>query len=425
MRNPRITWLLNQISEWQDAGIVSPYQAEAIRSRYTPSGALGSRRGVYALIWLILGAGVVALTVVLAITHWWVAFPFWLRVGLACVPTVGSWGLVVGATRNGPVFERIPTEWLAPLNSVTVFISMVILSNLYAWPYGWVSVGVGAILLSAPLLFRFPSYWWVGFVAVALNGLIWGADTFGLRAVVGIAALAISLSLSTGTEQSRGDKMNQLVSWLLAMVLTASLVGISETLHPTAFMLLPLVAWSTILGTSRSIPKAWILRRPVVLISAVGFFSTLFLGGSSGIWNEWVGVSVVETSSYVIALGTLLGVSFAAFGLSQGTLMRWALVLPACVGLVGMIVHRFVPEWVVPSAFSIMAVGASIFSIRYGVSTAKRKWINGGVMALVAVILEKCVSSEWPIGIRLLFLAIAGGALLGVGVHFNSKLVNR
>ncbi len=418
MRHPRISWLFQQVQDWQKSGIVSAYQAEAIRSQYVSKSFISGRKSLAALIWSVLGGFALVLGIVLMIATTWPSMGYGTRLTIAVLPLMATWGAlgVMVIQKRTSVLWR---ESVACLNLGAITLAMALIAQLYN---SHLSMGIYLItvtLVSLPVLFVTRSLGWVIATGIMMNFALVDAESLVVRCLMMGMSMVMMATVPDYIFKAQSPLVKSILGWCVCFGFTASLIWMSEALHPTAFMVLPAVVWCTLIGVGVNSTLKTANRIPLLAISVSGLFLTLFIGSFQGVWDEWVRISVVETSAFIVVLGLLIGLQLSLFSMFKTHWFRWTLVMTPILSLLGMVSHKFLPEWVIPLLFLILLLGYSVAAVSYGVKHHQRWWINGGVAALVVVMLAKFLASDWPASMRAGGLLVGGTVLLGVGYRLN------
>lgn len=321
VRHPRTHWLFQQIQEWQASGVISPYQAEAIRARYISQAFVMGRKSLAAIIWSVLGVFSVTLGVVLVIANGWPSLTRGIRLLITMVPLVASWGAmgVMAWKKKEAVAWR---EGVAVANLLAMVLALALVWQMYNIQSSLGLFFITVIACSLPILPVTRSVGWMIATGIMMNVALVDADGLVLR--TGIALLATGMLVVPDTIFKRSnDWLRLALAWCVTLGFTAAVIWVSEALHPSAFMILPAIVWSTIIGLGAYSTKSWSVRKPMLSVAVVGLFMTLFLGSFPTIWDEWVRTSVVETPVFITILGGILGLQLSLFLVLKTHWFRW------------------------------------------------------------------------------------------------------
>jgi len=417
VRHPRTHWLFQQIQEWQAARVISDYQAEAIRNRYVSQAFTMGRKSLAAIIWSVLGAFSLILGVVLVIANEWPSLMRYTRLAITVIPILGSWvamAVMVWKKKDTVVWR----ESVACTNLLAMVVALALVCQMYNIQGSTGLFFVTVIACSIPVMLVTRSLGWMIGTGLMINVALVDSDGLALRA--GIALLATGMLVVPDTVFRRSnDWLRLALGWCVTLGFTAAMIWMSEALHPSAFMILPAIVWSTIIGLGGYSTKPWAVRVPMISVAVAGLFVTLFLGSFPTIWDEWVRTSVVETPIFITILGAMLGLQLSLFLMFKTHWFRWCLLAPSGVFLLGMIIYKFLPIWVFPMVYLGILVGFLTAAVRYGVIVHRRWWINAGLVGFVLIMLAKFFGADLPMGIRAAGFLVSGGVLIGIGYRLN------
>lgn len=417
MRHPRTHWLFQQVQEWQSARIISEYQAEAIRNRYLSQAFVMGRKSLAAIIWSVLGLFSLILGVVLVIANGWPAIPWWLRLLIAVLPLVGSWvalGVMIWKKQTGPAWR----ESVGIANLIGLVVALALVCQMYNVPISAGTFFMTVILASLPIVWITQSIGWMIGTGLMMNVAL--ADAEGLVLRLGILILAtVMVAIPDTVFRKHNDWLRLALGWCVTLGFTAALIWVSEALHPSAFMILPAIVWSTMVGVWLYTDTQWTVRKPMIAAAVTGLFLTLFLGSFPTIWDEWISTSVVETPVFITILGGLLGFQLSVFVVGKTHWFRWVLMVPSLVFLLGVMVYKFLPIWVFPTLYLLILIAFLTAAVRYGVLIHRRWWINGGLVGFVLIMLAKFFGADLPMSIRAAAFLLSGSVLIGIGYRLN------
>lgn len=417
MRNPRIHWLFLEVQSWQKSGLISDYQAAAIRSRYVSKSFSTGRRSQAAFIWSLLGGFSVCLGIVLVIANFWPGLGRMVRLLIAIGPLVGSWAaLIVMLWRQKQSIQW--REGVAFGNLLASVVAMGLIDQLYNVQLPLGAFCITVIACSLPVLFLTRSIAWLVGTGVLVNIALVDSEGIGLRLII-LAFASGMLIVPDMLFRQAPEWLKTGIAWCVTLGFSAAMVWMAESLHSSAFTILPVMIWSTVIGLGAYSSHKWAIRVPMVAVSAVGLFMSLFLGSFASIWDEWILVSIVETPLFIMVLGGLLGVQLSLFAVIRTHWFRWCLVIPSVMFLLGMMIVKFLPIWVFPTLFLCIVSGFLTASIRFGVMQHNRWWINGGLIGFVMIMMAKFFGVDFPIGIRAASFLISGGILIAIGYRLN------
>ena len=158
---------------------------------------------------------------------------------------------------------------------------------------------------------------------------------------------------------------------------------------------------------------------PLVGLAAAGAFITFFLGSFQVIWDEWTQISIVENPAFISILGIVLGIQVGLMYVYKSDWYRWMFVIPTILLIAGVTVQKMMPEWIFPLIFLGATVAFPVGLVTAGVRTHNRWWINSGLVALVLVMVARCMTTDWPLALRAAGFLISGAILIGVGFRLN------
>lgn len=417
MRHPRIHWLFHEIQRWKEAGVISDYQAAAIRGQYVSKAYGMGKRTMAAMVWSILGGISVALGIILVIANFWPDWSRWLRFTVATMPLIASWvalGWMLYQQKTS-IFWR---EGVAVGNLLASVVALGLIDQLYN-----VQVSLGAFCVaitacSIPVLLMTRSIGWLIVSGVMMNIALADSEGMGLRTVIFIMGTGMLL-VPDVVFKSASSWIKLALSWGVTLGFSAAMVWLGESLHATAFVIFPSIVWATILGVGVYSSKQWSIRMPMVAVSAFGLFLTLFMASFSTIWDEWVRVSIVETPIFITILGGLIGMQLGVFAFIRTHWFRWVLVAPSVVFLLGMILYQFSPSWIFPFIMLSLLSAFLVASIRFGVTVHRRSWINGGLFGFILIMIAKSFGTDMTLLAKVALFLISGGVLITVGYRLN------
>ena len=417
VRSPRIHWLFRQVQDWQSSGIISPYQGEAIRNRYVTAAFPAGRKFISSLVWSVLGIFSLLLGTVLVIANCWQDLDQFLRILLSLLPLMGSWiGLLALITFN----ERrlVWRELAASANLLATVLALALIGQIYNIPYSMGVFFISIVLGTFPVVLLTRSISWVVGTGILLNVALIDSGSFGVRCVI-LALSVAMLAVPDLVFSTANDWTKQILAWSTSIGFCTTLIWVAQGIHPSAFLIFPAMIWATIIGTLAVSRSDLAFRRPLVGMSLIGMLMTLFLGTIPSVWDEWVQFSVVSDPAYICVLGAIIGVQLAIFSVTKGHWFRWVLIVPGIVFILGMVAHKFIPSWMLPTAVLFELITALVAAVRFGIVSQRRWWIHCGTIGFLLTMVTQFVSANVSLGLRAAEFLLLGGILVAVGYRVN------
>lgn len=364
-----------------------------------------------------MGLFSLGLATILLVAHFWFDFNQWAKITVAIIPLMASWCATAYGVKTS-VKSTLWREILGASNGITMGLALGLIGQIYNIPMSMAEFVLVLVLTGLPILWVTRSLSWMIFTGMFVNAALFDSSPVALR----LGLLGLSGVMLVVPDRLFKDSMDWVrigLSWAVAIGFSVVLIWTSEALHPSAFLILPSIVWSILIGTISMPKNGQSIKIPMVGISGVGLFFTLFLGSFSNVWDEWAQIPVSANPTYIAIIGALIGIQLAMYYLIKTHWFRWALILPGIVFIFGMGLHKLVPDWIFPNIVLMELIAGLVGVVTTGVTLHRRWLINCGLFGSVLVMISQFLGSIISLSTRAVLFFLVGAALLALGYRLN------
>ena len=409
-----ISWLQEQLPEWQALGLIDAASAERLSSHYKDV-KIAPAYNWGLLIAGVLGAILVGGGIILIFAHNWESFSISTRTFLSFLP------LVIAQIIYGYAFFKAPNN-NAWVESSAVFLqlmlaaSIALISQTYHLEGDMASFLLSWMILSIPLMYLMRStlvllIYLVGILSWLVNMYDYSTAWYWL--LFAAALPAIIANFRAGEPKVRAN----LTAWVGLICFAVSYFNVMRANDPIHVLLIPAIFLSGcyFFGEIWRPEAQRLVDRPFRNFTSVCLFIMMivlsaewpkkrYMDQMEWNWaNDWIGIVI------------LLGLGYGIFQLRK----RWkteylfVLLLPIVVLLgILMVQADLRPLAIVAANLYLLAFG--IFYIVKGVQLHSMRWVNLGMFFVSALIIARFFDIDLSFVLKGVAFVVLGLGFLGV-----------
>ncbi|MBK9176482.1 MAG: DUF2157 domain-containing protein [Flavobacteriales bacterium] len=413
--------LIESLPQLVAEGLITPEQADRIRTRYGADDARGASRML--LVFAVLGSLLVGLGLILIVAHNWDDFSRTTRTVLAIAPVLLGQALVMVALRKGPE-ARAWREGSAVLLACALCACVALISQIYH-----IDGSLDGYLLTCALLIL-PLLYLPGSLITALGYLAlvtWQAAAYHFDRPgpdappwMALVLLAAAVPMYLREAHVNGERIG---FWWLSLFAAVSLGLISQWFHRSwsithIFGLMAMASAFTLVPWLHP-GRAW-RTWPWVLVGGATVLVTFLVLSYRDPWGfnrDWPRMHLEDP----LSIGILAAIGVAAYALSlrrRKPFERWPYpeslaFFAICYGA------GLLHPWLAPLLVNAAMLTMGVFTVREGISRDSMRRMNLGLAIIGLTVILRFLDTDMSFALRgLAFMAVGGGFL-----YMNLRMV--
>lgn len=420
-----IRWLIDEIDQWVNAGIIAPEQGQAIKNRY-PSSAEGPAWG--RIIFFSIGAILFGLGVILLIAYNWqrmhkfiklaVIFAalisahgaaFWLRQPQSPHQTAGEGLHLLGTMLFGAGIWLIAQIYHIEEHYPTAFLIWGLGALAMAWSLPSIAQGIGATLLLVlwncfeAFDFKDPHLISPFLIFGSIMPLAWLRRS---RVLISICLIGFLVTLSTSVSMLEGDLAALVIFFCGCMLIAASIVVRQRDIFPEIGPVFSFIGFFIYFGILFILSfyhrgqGTWSVQFDQFLPSLF-FFSFALAAIALWTWAIWPVSRKKSPAIRALSIET------------YGILATLVIMILNTLGLLPL------KGWLGMAVFNFLFLYQCIMMIVIGCKNLSLKTTVTGCVLFAVIAMARYTDLFFSLLTRSLVFFIAGAALFSVGIYFS------
>jgi len=429
MKEP-LSWLQKELPKWQDAGLVTPDQAERIDAYYSNQKTADKSYGLVLILFGIIGSLLIGGGLILIVAHNWSELSRPARAVASVLPLFVSQllaGWVLLKKDDSTAWrESVGIAW-----SLMIGLAIAMVAQTYHMPGSFDTFTMTWMLLTLPVLYLMRS---ISVLLIYLAGIVtWGFTSEGIRGHSNefwlLLVAALPLIRHWISSQPFGGRAT-LSRWSLIIVLIIALMGFVSYDSEVAWLITNVFFAASLFGygvlIERDAPSGW--QKPALIASTVLLAIFAYCMTWYWFWEEiddfsirpgkegpWVYISALVIVSVAYAL------SYAKTVMSRSPVaLLWASVpLVFVIGLAVMQIEHAVLflTWIM----NAYVLAAGLITLWSGVRYASLMRVNVGMAVVASLIISRFFDEEFSILARAFVFIGLGIVFLFVNMRLARK----
>lgn len=422
MRDKNLKWLIEELPNMIDSGLITTDQSARIKDHYLNSKT--SKTNLALVVFSILGSVLLAAGIILILAHNWAQIPRSIRTAIAFIPLVlaqliGSWVL-----RKRP--DSLPwTEGISAFAMLSVGAAIALISQIYHIIGGIESYLLTWMLLSIPLVYVFKSVtaavlYSAGITAWVIADRIAGDTAAGFW----ILLLLILPMYYLMVKRSLVNTPTSVLGWFISVsvVCGGTLATGSITEGSWVILMISLFLSLFSLGVIVFPLNESVWKTPLYRIGMLGSVITYAVLSYRGVW-ESLSFRINPEVPVTCYIGTcvigVITVALSIMAIRKSPVTASLMVIGLPITLISFQISNY--NIVTAILFSLYIFIIGVVYLVQGLRVVSGRMLNFGFLLIAVSVILRFFDSDWSFTMRGIVFSVLGVGFLAANLFMARR----
>lgn len=422
MRDKNLKWLIEELPNMIDSGLITTDQSTRIRDHYLNSKT--SKTTLALVVFSILGSVLLAAGIILILAHNWAQIPRSIRTAIAFIPLVlaqliGSWVL-----RKRP--DSLPwTEGISAFAMLSVGAAIALISQIYHIIGGIESYLLTWMLLSIPLVYVFKSVtaavlYSAGITAWVIADRIAGDTAAGFW----ILLLLILPMYYLMVKRSLVNTPTSVLGWFISVsvVCGGTLATGSITEGSWVILMISLFLSLFSLGVIVFPLNESVWKTPLYRIGMLGSVITYAVLSYRGVWESLsfrINIEVPVTCYIGTCVIGVMTVALSIMAIRKSPVTASLMVIGLPITLISFQISNY--NIVTAILFSLYIFIIGVVYLVQGLRVVSGRMLNFGFLLIAVSVILRFFDSDWSFTMRGIVFSVLGVGFLAANLFMARR----